>query len=73
MKASRLTAAVGALVVGSMVDLTVAAQQRSDGSRPNLQGVWRVVERTSTAAGPSRAAGTQRDPQPGLFFLSGKH
>jgi hypothetical protein len=72
MKASRLSA-VGVLVLVSVAGLTLAAQQRTDGSRSSLQGVWRVVERTSTTAAPYRAAGTQRNPQPGFYIFTGRH
>jgi hypothetical protein len=38
-------------------------------SKPSIQGVWRVVERTTT--GPSGT--TNRNPQPGLYIFTGKH
>lgn len=38
-------------------------------SKPSIQGVWRVVERTAT--GPN--AGTNKNPQPGLYIFTGKH
>jgi len=38
-------------------------------SKPSIQGVWRVVERTTT--GPNGA--TNKNPQPGLYIFTGKH
>lgn len=52
-----------------VVGLTVAGQQRSDGSRTGLQGAWRMVELTTT--GPD--ASTNPKPQPILLMFSGRH
>jgi hypothetical protein len=40
---------------------------------PSIQGVWRVVERTSPVDAPFRAKGIQKDPQPGFHMFTGKH
>jgi len=41
----------GTLVLTCFVTLSVAAQQRSDGSRPSLKGTWRFVEWTGNNPG----------------------
>jgi hypothetical protein len=38
-------------------------------SKPSIQGVWRVVERTTT--GPNGA--TNKNPQPSLYIFTGEH
>jgi hypothetical protein len=38
-------------------------------TKPSIQGVWRVVERTTT--GPNGA--TNKNPQPSLYIFTGKH
>jgi hypothetical protein len=38
-------------------------------SKPSIQGVWRVAERTTT--GPNGT--TNKSPQPGLYIFTGKH
>ena len=55
-----LVVVVGILALG----LSVLGQ-----SKPSIQGVWRVAERTTT--GPTGA--TNKSPQPGLWIFTAKH
>ena len=59
--AKTLFVVVGLLVMASMV---VVGQ-----SKPSIQGVWRVAERTTT--GPEGA--TNKNPQPGQWIFTAKH
>ena len=59
--AKRLFVVMGFLVMASMV---VVGQ-----SKPSIQGVWRVAERTTT--GPEGA--TNKNPQPGQWIFTAKH
>ena len=52
------------VAVLALAGLSISAQ-----SKPTIQGVWRVVERTTT--GPNGA--TNKNPQPSLYFFTGKH
>ena len=58
--ANRLFVVVGILALG----LSALGQ-----SKPSIQGVWRVTERTTT--GPTGA--TNKSPQPGLWIFTAKH
>lgn len=47
----------------------VTFAQSGGKSQPMLQGVWRVVEITTTGTGAS----TNKSPQPGLYIFTDKH
>ena len=75
LRVSRTAAAlVTVVVLTGLLGLTVAGQQRSN-ARPTIQGVWRIVERTTTvpSADGLRAAGTRSNPEPGLYLFTGKY
>jgi hypothetical protein len=55
--------------VGTLVALALGLSFASAQSRPSLQGVWRVVEVTTSGANPS----TNTKPQPSLYVFTAKH
>ncbi len=62
VKATAGTAGTFAL---TSLGIALAAQQSTT---PHVEGVWRVVEVTTTGPGGT----TDRNPQPGLYFFMGK-
>lgn len=65
--------AVGALLTLTLwVGMSIAVRSQP-AAKSSIQGVWRIVERTSTAATNYRTAGTNKQPQPGVYIFTGKH
>ena len=60
------------IFIVALASLPVVGQSQS-GSKPTIQGVWRIVERTLKSATAVDPAGTNSNPQPGLWIVTGKH
>ena len=75
MRTLRLPAVASALFVVVLIGgLTITALAQSPGgSKPAVQGVWRIVERTTTDPNGAAGLGTNSNPQPGLYIFTGKH